>query len=43
MHTKATQNIVEVVEIIVSLLQDCPVANGDVDLAIGISHSTGAG
>lgn len=41
--TKAAENVVEVVEIIIAFLQYSSVAIGDVDLSVGVSHCAGAG
>lgn len=40
--TKAAENVVEVIEIIISLFQHCLVANGDVDLSVRVCHCAGA-
>ncbi len=36
--TKAAENVVEVIEIIIAFFQYCSVAIGDVDLPVGVSH-----
>lgn len=41
--TKAAENVVEIVEIIIAFLQYSSVAIGDVDLSVGVSHCAGAG
>lgn len=40
--TKAAEDVVEVVEIIIAFLQNCFVAIGDVDQSVGVSHCAGA-
>ena len=40
--TKAAENIVEVIEIIVALFQHCFVPICDVDLSVGVCHGAGA-
>lgn len=40
--TKAAEDVVEVIEIIVAFFQHCFVAVGDVDLSVGVCHCAGA-
>lgn len=40
--TKAAEDVVEVIEIIVAFFQHCSVAIGGVDLSVGVCHCAGA-
>lgn len=40
--TKAAENVVEVIEVIVAFFQYCFIAIGDVDLSVGVCHCAGA-
>lgn len=40
--TKAAEDVVEVIEIIVAFLQHCFIAMCDIDLSVGVCHRAGA-